>query len=71
MRKVSFGRACANYHSGLCCPFIDSVVSNDSAADALADWDLRCPQMPEDTFLPGAAHILGYNIRTCLYRYAE
>ena len=51
---------------GLWSPFIQSVVSDDSAsgqwrpwsdcADAQSDLELRCPHMPEDTFSHGTSH---------------
>ena len=59
--------ACAKYHLGLCSPFIISLVSSDyvsgqrrpwsDCASAQSDLGLRCPHMPEDTFLPGEARI--------------
>ena len=52
--------ACAKHHPGLCCPFIHSVVSNNSVngqrrpwsdcADAQADLGRHCPHMPESFF---------------------
>ena len=49
--------ACAEYHPGLCSPFLHLVVSDDSVSgpdctDALA-MGLHCPPMPKDTFLHG------------------
>ena len=65
MRKVS---------SGLCCPFIHSVVSNDSVigvqrpwsdcTNAQADLGLRCPYMPEDMFSHSAANT-SYGTKLC------
>ena len=59
---------CAIYHLSLCSPFIHFVVSNDlisgqsrpwsDCTDVQADLGLRCPHMPEDTFLLGVAHII-------------
>ena len=50
-------------HPGICLPLKHSIVSNDSVcgqrmpwsdyADAQADLGLRCPHMPEETFLHG------------------
>ena len=56
------------YHSGLCSPFIHSVVSNDSVsgqwrpwsdcADAQADLGLHCPFMSKDMFPHGAIQMM-------------
>ena len=58
--------AYAKSHPGICISLIRSIVSNDSVsgqrmpwaacAEAQADLGLRCPLMPEDTFLHDAAH---------------
>ena len=65
MHRIISSCACAKYHPGLCYPFIHFVISKDSVngqwrpwsdcADAQADLGLRCPHMPEYTFLHGAA----------------
>ena len=67
IRRFRSSFACAKYHPSLCSPFIHSVVSDDfvsgqwrpwsDCADAQADLGLRCPHMPDDTFLLGAANI--------------
>ena len=53
--------ACAKYHPDFCSPLEHSIASNDSVwgermprsdcANMQADMGLRCPHMPEDTFL--------------------
>ena len=38
MRKLRSSCACKNYYPGLCSPFIQSVVSNDSFSGQLRPW---------------------------------
>ena len=60
--------ACAKCHLGVISLLIHAIVYINSVsgrrrlwsdcADAQADLGLRCPHMPKDTFLHGAAHLM-------------
>ena len=67
MRRIRLSCTCIKYHPGLYYQFIRSLVSNDyvhghwwpcsDCSNAQADLGLRCPHIPEDTFLHCAVQI--------------
>ena len=54
-KMCRFILSCSKYHPGLLSPFLHSVVSHDSAAQA--DLGLCCLHIPEDIFLQVMANL--------------